>query len=474
VAITLVASFIGPASSPIGLPDILWTLLRGEWMTSHGALLEFDPFTSAPHAAGPVLNVQWLADLFFHGLDALGGLPMVITGTAAVVAITFSLVLAATITASGHVRLSCVAVWVAYALGASNLSPRPQTLGYPLFALFLLAVVRAEYRKDMRLLWVLPLVTAVWANLHGSFFTGWVLLGCVAVGRFIQERSVRVAAPYVVTLCACIVAGLVNPYGPGALLYLASIGSNAVIRDFVTEWAPATVSWREGIMFFASVVVLAGLALKARLRLTAVEVVTLLVFGYLAWSSVRAIVWWGLVIGPTLARLLGSVLPAREPKARDRPLVNAVIIAGIAAIAAAALPWTKSALPILPAEKLGLFTEDTPVQVGAYLRSHDPPPSGKMLNNQAWGGYLEWAAWPRHQVFLDGRIELHPSQVWFDYLDVVFPSARWRALLAQYDVSYLVLSKLEQKELIDDLQSDATWRLDYEDDQAVVFTRTEN
>jgi hypothetical protein len=395
----------------------------------------------------------------------------VITGTAVVVTITFSLVLAATITASGHVRLSCIAVWVAYALGASNLSPRPQTLGYPLFAVFLLAVVRAEYRKDMRLLWVLPVVTAVWANLHGSFFTGWVLLGCVAVGRFVQERSIRAAAPYVVTLGACVVAGLVNPYGPGAFFYLASIGSNPVIRDFVTEWAPATVSWREGIMFFASAVVLGGLALKARLRLSAVEVVTLLVFGYLAWSSVRAIVWWGLIIGPTLARLLGSVAPSREPKARDHPRVNAVIIAGIAAIALAALPWTKAVLPILPAEKLGLFTDDTPVQVGAYLRSHDPPPGGKMLNNQGWGGYLEWAAWPRHQVFLDGRIELHPPQVWFDYLDVVFPSARWRALLEQYDVSYLVLSKVEQKELIADLGSDPAWRLDYEDDQAVVFTR---
>jgi hypothetical protein len=95
-----------------------------------------------------------------------------------------------------------------------------------------------------------------------------------------------------------------------------------------------------------------------------------------------------------------------------------------------------------------------------------------MLNAQAWGGYLEWAAWPRHQVFLDGRIELHPNQVWFDYLDVVFPSARWRALLDQYDISYLVLSKVDQADLIDDVRRDVAWRLDYEDDQAAVFLRS--
>jgi hypothetical protein len=94
-----------------------------------------------------------------------------------------------------------------------------------------------------------------------------------------------------------------------------------------------------------------------------------------------------------------------------------------------------------------------------------------MLNTQGWGGYLEWATWPRHEVFLDGRIELHPAQVWFDYLDIVFPSARWRALVDRYGIGYMVLSKDENADLITDLRVDSAWRLDYEDDQAAVFSR---
>jgi hypothetical protein len=472
VAITVGATFVGPASAPLGLPDILWTLLRGAWMAEHGRLIETDPFTSAPHVAGQLLNVQWLADLFFHGLDALGGLPMVITGTAAVIALTYALVLAAAITASGHLRLSCAAIWIAYVLGVSNLSPRPQTLGYLIFAVFLLAVVRNERRSDSRMLWLLPLATALWANVHGSFFTGFVLLGCAALGRAVEARSLRASKPYVITLVACVLASLINPYGPGALIYVASIGSNPVIRDLVTEWAPTTVNWREGILFFCSLVLLGGLMLKARLRLSAVEIIVLIVFAYLAWSSVRAIVWWGLLMAPILARLLGDVLPDRQPTGRDLPLVNAVIIAGVLLVVTIALPWNKDALPLLPADKRGLFTEDTPVGVGEYLKTHDPPPRGRMLNHQGWGGYLEWAVWPRHQVFLDGRIELHPNQVWFDYLDMIFPSARWRALVDRYEISYTVLSKLEEPDLIADLRADPAWRLDYEDDQAAVFWRT--
>ena len=472
VLLTIAAAFIGPASSPIGLPDIYWTLLAGDWMVSHKAFLDTDPFTGAPHVAGTLLNVQWLADLLFFGLSALGGLPMVITGTATVVALTYGLLLAASIVASGHLRLSCVAVWAAYALGASNLSPRPQTLAYPLFALFLLAVMRAEWRKDHRLLFLLPPVTALWANLHGSFFTGFVLLGCAAAARVLTTRSLYAARPYAITLAACVLASLINPYGVGSLVYVATIGSNPVIRDLVTEWAPTTVSWKEGIMFFASLLILGLLIYRSRPRLTVLEILLLLVFGYLAWSSVRAVVWFGLILAPILARLLGATVPQRLQATRDKPVLNAVIVAAVGALAVLSLPWFKTSITILPQDKRGLFSPDTPVAVGAYLRTHAAPNSGVFLNNQAWGGYLEWATWPTHEVFLDGRIELHPPQVWFDYLDIVFPSARWRALIDQYGVGYAALSKAEQSDLVTDLRTEPGWQVDYEDDQAVVFSRT--
>jgi hypothetical protein len=154
------------------------------------------------------------------------------------------------------------------------------------------------------------------------------------------------------------------------------------------------------------------------------------------------------------------------------PILNAVIVASIVGMAIASLPWNKTAIPILPPDKRGILGDDVPLRVGEYLRTHDPPPVGRMLNDQGWGGYLEWAAWPRHQVFLDGRIELHPNQVWFDYLDIVYPTARWRALVDQYEISYTVLNKLEEAELIADLHREPAWRLDYEDDQAVVFVRS--
>jgi hypothetical protein len=289
----------------------------------------------------------------------------------------------------------------------------------------------------------------------------------------VTTRGLHAARPYALALVGCVVASLLNPYGVGALVYVASIGSNPVIRDLVTEWAPTSIGSSEGIMFFGSLGLLMTLAYRSRLRLTVLEVLLLVVFGYLAWSSLRAVVWWGLVIAPSMARLLGSVLPNRLGAARDKPPLNAVILVGVAALTIMSLPWFKTSISILPPDKRGLLSPETPVQVGEYLRTHEPPNHGVMFNHQNWGGYLEWAAWPKHTVFVDGRFELHPTQVWLDYLDIVFPSARWRALLDQYGIGYAVLSKTDQLDLVADLRADASWRIDYEDEQAILFVRQE-
>jgi len=476
IIMTVGAAFIGPASSPISLPDVYWSLLRGEWMARHGQLLATDPFTSAPHLPGPITNVQWLADLFFSALNAGGGLELVIVGTALAIALTYGLVLAAAITASGHVRLSCIAVWFAYLLGASNFSPRPQTLAYPLFGLFLLAVTRAEWRADRRLLWLVPPTSALWSNLHGSLFvTGDVLLGCALLAPLLPRPSRtgwRAARPYALALGGSVLASLINPYGIGAWSYVASLSGNPIVRNFVTEWAPSTLAEREGILLWSSVALIAGLMLRARMRLSTFELLVLLAFGLLAWASVRAVIWWGLASAPILARLLSSVLPQRAPSGRDRPLVNLAIACSILIVAVFGLPWTKSLVPFLPPDKRGVVQADVPAGAAAYLQAHAPPPAGRMFNYQAWGGYLEWATWPRHQVYLDGRIELYPTQVWLDYLATVFPTTHWRQLLDQYAISYLVLSPTDMPDLVADVRADPGWRLDYADDRAVIFERS--
>jgi hypothetical protein len=267
-------------------------------------------------------------------------------------------------------------------------------------------------------------------------------------------------------------ASLLTPYGPGTLTYVVTLSSNPVIRDLVTEWAPTTIDWREGAFLFVWLAAFAWLALRSSTRLALRDVLILLAFGGLALSSVRAIVWFGLATAPIMARVLAGLAWPRLASGRERAVLNAAIAVLTLGVVAVSLPWLKAQLPFLPIDKRALIGESAPVRAAEFLRTYEPPLPGKLLNHETWGGYLDYSVWPRHQPFLDGRIELHPPSVWLDYLSIVFPTARWRSLLDQYGITYALLSQSEQADLIADLRREPGWRLEYEDDQAALFART--
>ena len=61
---------------------------------------------------------------------------------------------------------------------------RPQVLGELCFALLLLALSRPVLSRAA--LFLVPLLLAFWANAHGSFPIGFVLLGTFLAGRVLQ------------------------------------------------------------------------------------------------------------------------------------------------------------------------------------------------------------------------------------------------------------------------------------------------
>ena len=56
-----------------------------------------------------------------------------------------------------------------------------------------------------------------------------------------------------------------------------------------------------------------------------------------------------------------------------------------------------------------------------------------------WGEYLGWAGAPAFTVFMDGRIEIYPDDVWERYAAVTCGRDGWEAILDAYAVDYLVL-----------------------------------
>ena len=73
---------------------------------------------------------------------------------------------------------------------------------------------------------------------------------------------------------------------------------------------------------------------------------------------------------------------------------------------------------------------------------------------------------------MDGHIELYPDEVWADYAALTRGRADWEALLAEYDVAYLILDRSgHHHELLPLVEGSPNWRLVKEVGTAVLFER---
>ena len=74
-------------------------------------------------------------------------------------------------------------------------------------------------------LWAIPFIVLVWANLHGSFFLGPVVLGLAWLEDLARPRAAAAPAarssPSSRRLAAC-----VTPFGPAVWVYAVGLSTN--------------------------------------------------------------------------------------------------------------------------------------------------------------------------------------------------------------------------------------------------------
>ena len=101
--------------------------------------------------------------------------------------------------------LGGVPIWGLFA------ADRPALVSFALVAAFV--VILESYREGGRIAWLWLLVPLqwIWANSHGGFFLGWVVLGSYAAGGWSLPREQRKNLWSVAALCV-LVSGL-NPSG---------------------------------------------------------------------------------------------------------------------------------------------------------------------------------------------------------------------------------------------------------------------
>ena len=447
--------------------DTFWHIAAGQRiLATHTWPTTNDYSFTAPKSEW--LAYEWLGEVMMAAASHLGGPRALMALLTALVSVILLMLYYYAYTRSGNVKAAlaaCAAVWP---LLAVCFSLRPQLLGYIFLLITLICLER--YRKGFeKSLVLLPAVFVLWVNTHGTFSLGllaiaayWVAglkdfrLGDLEGKTWTPAQRRRLGLVFLL----CVLALLVNPYGTRLLRYeLSAAFSQPVNMAWFQEWQPLAFNEFFGKWFLALLFLFFLAPIIWRFRPRVEELALALFAAYMACVHQRFVVFFAIVIAPSLAALIAKWWPGYDP-AKDKRLLNAVLILLFAGVLVAFFPSTASLQRVIDLNQ--------PRRAVDYLRQHPVP--GRMFNDQFWGGYLIWAFAGQHPVFIDGRCDAYePSGVLSDYVRIIRPEPGALQLLEKYGVRSCLIER--GGSLCALLDARPEWYRVYQDDLSVLYVK---
>ncbi|MDY6913621.1 MAG: tetratricopeptide repeat protein [Planctomycetota bacterium] len=461
-------------------PDVFWHLAGGEWMLTHGKVLNFDPF--GVEASPRWVNVHWLFQLIIAAVHILGGFSLltvlkVVLASVAAVALGLSL------------RREAPPAWLLAAGGlavvvmADRIRVRPEafTLVFLTLTVVMADSVRRGGRAD-RLWWLVPIML-VWVNMHGLYFLGPVTAWLAVLGALLDRRlgrglagnllSRRALKPIIVATAVC----ALSPWPVDTLLHPLLLagrisGQQALYRYGVAEFQPA---W-QALSRHPEAVVLAVLTVAAVVvnirSAPAGHLFWLAVFTAMGAVAVRNLALLGPVCGFLL--VLHGAATIRRIVARQPALNVAAMVLAAAAITGYATEWTFRIRGQSQRFGAGLHRDKFAIDAAKFLGRLDA--EGDILcENFGDGGVFIYYARPRRRVWMDGRLELHSAQRLERqqrFRRAFSLSAAAELVKLPETVRFIVVRHNSRRQLAA-LSQSRRFKLIYLDPAAAVFARTD-
>jgi len=468
--------------TPITNNDLFIHLKTGETILKTGSVPRVDDY-SALARGRPYIAHEWLAGVVFKLVQAAAGWNGLILLKALVAIAVAALLYAAARQTGVPPDTGLPALAFVLILAASRFMERPHIFTSLMIAAFLLLLTRRR-RGRRAPVWAFLLLQTVWANLHGGFVLGPVIVALAAAGaaldRFLERHAGvgtthraregaglppppasstpapgREAASFGLLAIGLVLVSLVNPYGPRLLKFPFALTGSSFMGE-IYEWLPPLVAldFRNGTMTpspYAS---------------------TYMALYYLAWIGF-GILSFGLVAarwrrghplpqGATFAVLVFALFLILSLR-MNRNVADFALATfpGVMTAFTAArgdgrrpslLPWIATALllvagwfavmgyPYSPALRrspgLGIG-RNIPVAAADYLAGIGV--RGNVFNTYASGGYLIDRLYPAVRVAMDSRNDVYGEDLYRQYSRALSDADALDALLDRLDAAAILL-----------------------------------
>lgn len=409
---------------PLQCHDVWWHLANGREVALGRGIPRTNLY-SFTHPDYPVTPTHWLFGLGAYLVHRLAGPSGLVAAKSLVIAAAFLLAYILARRRGASDASAGVVVAVAVLAARTRFLERPHL--FTMLGLVIFALVIDRFRNgSRRIIWALPVLAALWANLHAGCLFGVGLLGLEAAGEGASWLLARRregsdseaagtsggrAAYLGAAALACALAVTISPAGWSVYPYnLWHVGLGEVVE--LVEFGTPT-PWGAPWFFLLLTGGAAALALD-RERVSAREILVFVVFGMLALYAVRGVPNFVLLAAPIVAPRLSrawSSLREREGWAKIARSTERVpqCVLGVLLIL---VPFSGHLLggPLRDFRvglgvRRGFFPETSAEFVLREL------PDARVFNDLATGGYLAWRWYPDRRIFLDGRTNAYPPEL---------------------------------------------------------------
>lgn len=459
--------------------DTGYHIRAGEYIIKTRSIPHHDlfSFTTPPL---PWTAHEWLSEVIMAILHTRFGLTGVVIFFGGLIALTYYLLFRNLRRLNGSIMVALLLIMLVITSSVLHWLARPHIFSLLLMVIWYDLLDRYQYRNDNRLYW-LPLLMLFWVNLHGGFITGFILLGIYGAGNLLlswcgaeaERENCRSRWWQIVKITLlCLLASLVNPFGYHILLFPFNLVNNSYLMDHVSEFLSPNFHETAVLPFKLLLLLLIAMLSVLRRRLNVIEIALLLFFLNMAFYSVRYVTLFAIIAAPIMVRMAINLssedngkliwwLRRREAGIADIDFQTRGFFWPVLTILAVPLLVLQSGHRIQFDEKI------KPVAAVEFLKREHIP--GKMFNDDEYGDYIIYSAWPEYRVFFDGRSDMYGTERLKEYGKVLGFTSGWESIMKKYDMNWIIYGANSPFSRY--LLERTDWRLIYVDEVSHIFVR---
>ena len=348
-------------------------------------------------------------------------------------------------------------------MGTLNAPVRCHMFSFLLFTVYIYILERVR-KGNNKLLFIIPLLTILWNNLHGGVVSGLGLLLMYAAGEFLNKKEF---VKYILTFIISSAVLIINPWGYEYIKFL--LMANTMERTHIVEWWGIFSKFHlfKHIIFktfMFAMLIIEGINIFKLIKLEGVKnryckadkvkYIVLLTTLYLAISHVKLMPFFAIsalcFVYEDFYNLIGKY---KFLVWKDKAVYGMLLFISI---------FTLISKDFSVPPGMGTY----PVKEVEFIKQNNL--KGNILVNFGLGSYVAYKTYPDNKIFMDGRYE----EVYYDYMvpmlkEFCLAYPHWKQIFTYFPPDIIIIEKYYP--VYNVLQKEGDWKLVYEDKAFGVF-----